>query len=174
MGVEKADTTLSNPHLPGQIVIEQQCPRIDRMPLNIAELQRGADAGSCPDQCVLGLCYLYGIDVEINYIEAFRLLTAAAEQGASRAMLNLGYMYAQGLGTEKNVAEAIRWFEATSRRDSDAFLARIELARLFARGDDVPRDLKAAFDWYSAAITIAPSDGFADEVEEARSFVGSH
>jgi uncharacterized protein len=86
-------------------------------------------------------------------------------------MLNLGYMFAQGLGTEKNVTEAVRWFEAAAQRDSDAFLARIELARLFARGEGIPRDLKTAFDWYSAAITIAPSDGFADELEEAQRFV---
>src|SRR5690242_5623872 len=150
---------------------QQESPAITPMPLNIADLRSGAEAGSCVDQCVLGLCYLYGTDVEINYEEALRLLTAAAEQGASRAMLNLGYMFAQGLGMEKNVAEAVRWFEAAALRDSDGFLARIELARIFALGDGIPRDLKAAFDLYSAAITIAPSDGFADQLEEARRFV---
>jgi hypothetical protein len=143
------------------------------MSLNISELRRGAEAGSCADQRVLGLCYLYGTDVEVNYQEALRWLRAAAEQGASRAVLNLGYIYAKGLGTAKNVPEAIRYFEAVARPadSSDAFLARIELGRLFARGDGVAVDRKGALEWYSGAIAIAPPEGFADEVNEARAFV---
>jgi hypothetical protein len=42
------------------------------MPLNIAELRQKAEAGSCVNQCVLGICYLYGQDVELDYKEAFR------------------------------------------------------------------------------------------------------
>jgi uncharacterized protein len=145
------------------------------MSLNISELRRGAEAGSCADQCVLGLCYLYGTEVEVNYQEALRWLSAAAEQGASRAVLNLGYMYAKGLGTTKNMPEAIRHFEAVARPadSSDAFLARMELGRLFARGEGVPVDRKAALEWYSSAIAIAPPEGFADEFQEARGFVAS-
>jgi hypothetical protein len=143
------------------------------MSLNIPELRRRAEAGSCADQCVLGLCYLYGREVETNYDEAFRWLTAAAEQGASRAVLNLGYMYAKGRGTAKNMPEAIRHFEAVAlpAHSSDAFLARMELGRLFARGEGVSVDRKAALEWYSSAIAIAPPDGFADELNEARAFV---
>jgi TPR repeat protein len=59
------------------------------MALNIVEMRRKAEEGSYPSQCMLGLCYLYGIDVETNYEEAFRFLSAAAEQRASRAVLNL-------------------------------------------------------------------------------------
>src|SRR5262249_27194637 len=142
------------------------------MPLNITELRHNADAGSCVDQCILGLCYLYGTEVEVNYHEALRWLKVAAEQGASPAVLNLGYMYAKGLGTARNVPEAIRHFEAVAlpADSSDAFLARIELGRLFSRGDGVPVDRNAALEWYSAAIALAPADGFADEVKEAREF----
>jgi uncharacterized protein len=72
------------------------------MPTDINELRRKAEAGSCVAQSVLGLYYLYGLEVEVDYSEAFRFLSAAAEQGASRAVLNLGYMHAKGLGIPQN------------------------------------------------------------------------
>jgi TPR repeat protein len=86
-----------------------------------------------------------------------------------------GYMYAKGLGTARNVPEAIRHFEAVARPgdSSDAFLARIELARIFASGGGISVDRKVVLDWYSAALAIAPATGFADEVKEAREFVAS-
>jgi TPR repeat protein len=53
--------------------------------MNIAEFGRKAAAGSCAAQSVLGGCCLIGLDVEVNYPEAFKLLSAAANQGSSRA-----------------------------------------------------------------------------------------
>lgn len=143
------------------------------MAFNIAEMRRKAEEGSCPSQCMLGLCYLYGIDVETNYEEAFRFLSAAAEQRASRAVLNLGRMYAKGLGVQQNIPEAIRHFEGVAKpSDSgDAFPARIELGRLFSRGLGIPADPKLALKWYSAALEIATDDDDPEEVKEAREYV---
>ena len=78
--------------------------------MNIAELKREAESGSVVSQSVLGICYLYGRDVEVNHQEAFRLLSSAAERGASRAVVNLARMFAEGLGTPKNLPEAIRLY----------------------------------------------------------------
>jgi TPR repeat protein len=95
------------------------------MPLNVAEIRQKAEAGSCVNQCVLGICYLNGHDVELDYNEVFRWLSAAAAQGASRAVLNLGYMHAQGLGIPRNLSEAVRLFTAVATPSdcSDAFAA---------------------------------------------------
>lgn len=136
-------------------------------------MRRKAEAGSCVNQCVLGLCYLHGIDVDVDYKEAFRFLSAAADQGAARAVLNLGYMHAKGLGIPKNVPEAIRLFEAVGRPEdsSDAFLARIELGRIYSAGISVPIDADAALQWYSAAIALAPEGVDSDEVREAKTYV---
>ena len=82
------------------------------MPLDIDDMRRKAETGNCVAQGMLGVCYLHGHDVEVDYKEAFRFLSAAAEFGASRAVLNLGRMYSQGLGIPQNVPEAIRLFEA--------------------------------------------------------------
>ena len=141
--------------------------------MDIQEVRRQAEAGSCVNQCVLGLCYLYGIDVDVNYVEAFRLLTAAADQGASRAVLNLGYMHANGFGIPKNAPEAIRMFEAVGKPgdSSDAFLARIELGRIYSNGISVPIDADAALRWYTAAIALAAEDIDSEELREARAYV---
>jgi len=144
------------------------------MPFDIAEMRQRAEGGDCPSQCVLGLCYLYGIDVEVDYKEAFRFLSAAAEQRSSRAVLNLGRMYAQGLGIQQNIQEAIHNFESVAKpSDSgDAFPARIELGRIFSRGLGVTVDKRLALKWYSAAIEIAvENEDDPDEVREARDYI---
>jgi uncharacterized protein len=125
---------------------------------SIEEKRRKAEAGSCVAQTILGISYLYGHDVEVDYKEAFRFLSAAANQGASRAVLNLGIMYAKGLGIPQNVPEAVRLFEAvaTPSDSSDAFAARIELGRLYSSGlgmsvEDPNKALREARDYVARA-----------------------
>ncbi|MGA9724883.1 MAG: tetratricopeptide repeat protein [Candidatus Binatus sp.] len=133
--------------------------------MNIADLRRGADSGSRVDQSVLGLCYLYGVDVEINYKEAFRLLTSA---GTSRAVANLARMYAEGLGISKDVAEAVRLYRAVAKFE---FRAQLELGRIYSRGVGVPADPDEALRWYSAAAAREDDDCVDDPINAA--FVGS-
>ena len=140
--------------------------------MNITDMRRKAEEGSCVAQSVLGACYLYGEEVDTDYKEAFRYLSAAAEQGASRAVLNLGHMYAKGLGVPQNVPEAIRLYEAVGKAASitDAFAARIELARIFALGRGISIDRVAALKWYSAALDVAPDDD-SEDLWETRAYV---
>ena|SRR5437879_7243375 len=60
--------------------------------MNISDLRQKAQRGSVVAQTILGTCYLDGIDVEVDHKEAFRLLSAAADQGAPRAKMNLARM----------------------------------------------------------------------------------
>ncbi len=141
--------------------------------MNITEMRQKAEAGSCVNQCVRGICYLHGNDVERDYEEAFRWLSAAAAQGASRAVLNLGHMYAQGPGMAQNVPEAVRLFTAVAKPSdsSDAFAARIELGRIFSKGLGIPADADEALKWYSGAIALATKDEDSEELREARAYV---
>jgi len=141
--------------------------------MNIAELRQKAEAGSCASQSILGSCYLYGHDVERDYGEAFRWLSAAAAQGSSRAILNLGYMHAQGLGTARNAAEAVRLFTAVAKPDqsSDAFAARMELARIYSGGRGVDVNTEEALKWYRAAIAMPGDDQDSAEAREAMAYI---
>ena len=133
--------------------------------MNIQDLRRRADSGSHANQSVLGLCYLYGVDVEADYKEAFRLLSLA---GTSRAVANLARMYAEGLGISKDLAEAIRLYKAVAKFE---FRAQLELGRIYSRGVGVPTDHDEALRWYSAAAARDDDDCVEDPINAA--FVGS-
>jgi tetratricopeptide (TPR) repeat protein len=141
--------------------------------MDIEELHRKAEAGSCVAQSVLGISYLYGHDVQVDYKQAFKFLSDAAAQGVSRAVLNLGYIYAKGLGIAKDVPEAVRLFEAVGKpqESSDAFVARMELGRIYSSGADVPVDVSKALYWYTAAIALSKDGDDSDDVVEAKAYV---
>ncbi len=119
------------------------------------------------------MSYLYGYEVEVDYKEAFKSLSAAASQGASRAVLNLGIMHAKGLGIPQNIPEAIRLFEAVAKPSdsSDAFAARIELGRLYSSGFGMPIDIAKALSWYKAAIALTVDAEDSEDLREARTYV---
>ena len=133
--------------------------------MNIEELCRGAESGSRVDQSVLGLCYLYGVDVHVDYQEAFRLLSLA---GTSRAVANLARMHAEGLALPKNMAEAIRLYKAVGKSE---FRAQLELGRICSRGLGVAADPVEALKWYLAAAARRDDDFVDDPIKAA--FVGS-
>jgi TPR repeat protein len=116
--------------------------------MDIPDLRKKADSGSPVAQSILGICYLDGIDVDVNYSEAFQLLSLAK---TSRAVVNLARMYAEGLGIPKDIGQAIRLYKAVAKVE---FRAQIELGRIYSRGDDIPVDLQEALKWYSAAAAL--------------------
>lgn len=122
-------------------------------------------------QTVLGICFLDGVDVEVNYTEAFRLLSAAARQGTSRSIVNLARMYAEGLGIERNMAEAIRLYKAVEKVE---FLAQIALGRIYSRGNGVAVDRAEALRYYSRASEWGDRVVDREEMREARDFVLRH
>ena len=156
--------------------IESSRYNSETMALDFKEMRRKAEEGSCVSQGVLGICLLYGIELDVDYAEAYRWLSAAADQRASRPTLHLAHMHQKGLGIPVNVRQAIKLFTSVARPSdsTDAFPARIELGRIFATGSGVPVDQTEALKWYSAALAVASEDDEADEIEEARSFVATH
>ncbi len=142
------------------------------MPADIYEMHRQAKAGSCVAQTFLGLSYLCGDDVEVNYEEAFILLSAAAKRGGSRAAIGLASMYAKGLGIPRDLNEAIRLLESVAgpANGPDAFPARIELARLYSQGLGIQVDTEKAAQWYESALAIASGKEDPKDLQEAKSY----
>jgi TPR repeat protein len=137
--------------------------------LNILGLLHRAQSGSAVAQTILGICcYLEGVEVEVNHQEAFRLLSAVANQGAPRAMANLAYMYAEGLGATKSLREAFPLYERAA--EAGEFLAQLELARMYARGVGVAADPEMARKWYAAAEAQEASVGDCEELREAKAY----
>src|SRR5258706_14705497 len=66
--------------------------------VDIQELRSKAEAGSVVSQGILGISYLYGLDVPKDCAVALHWLTLAAERGASRPTFHLGRMHEEGWG----------------------------------------------------------------------------
>ena len=86
--------------------------------MDIPNLRQKADSGNVVAQSILGNCYPEGVEVGVDDEEAFRLLSSAAGQGASRDKANLARMHAEGLGVLKSLPEAIRLYERQRKRES--------------------------------------------------------
>lgn len=59
----------------------------------------------------IGLAYLSGIDVEVDYERAVKLIAGAAEAGLTEAMEKLAGMYQRGEGVKRDYPAANAWFE---------------------------------------------------------------
>lgn len=83
-------------------------------------------------------------------------------------------MYAEGLGIEKNVPEAIRLFTAVAlpSDSSDAFAARLELARLHSRS--TPPNESEARRWYEAVLELCNPEDEDEDTREARNYLGTN
>jgi TPR repeat protein len=112
---------------------------------------------------------LDGVDIAVDYKEAFRLLSIAADRGAPRAMANLARMYAEGLGLPKDLPQAVHLYEKAAK--TGEFLAQIELGRIYSRGLGVAADPEAAIRWYSAAAAQEGRVEKCEELEEAKAYV---
>lgn len=70
---------------------------------------------------LIGLAYLNGVDVEVNFVQAVSLITAAAGNGLVEAMENLAVMYHEGKGVARDYSAALAWRKeaADALRKSD-------------------------------------------------------
>jgi TPR repeat protein len=135
----------------------------------IEKLREKAEKGSVVAQSVLGIRYLHGYDVERDYAEAFRWLSAASAHHAPRAMVNLGIMYEHGLGVEPNHELALDLYEYGALRGE--FDGCVYLARLLASG----KDIESALVWYRRVAE--QRDGVVDcdaDLQEADAFIKLH
>lgn len=64
----------------------------------------------------IGLAYLGGIDVEVDFERALKLITSAAEGGLLEAYEKLVTMYKTGHGVERNYYTATKWQEKLTER----------------------------------------------------------
>lgn len=58
---------------------------------------------------LIGLAYLDGIDVEVDYDRAVKLILAAADSGVPEAMEQLVTMYETGKGVSRDYQEGVKW-----------------------------------------------------------------
>ena len=67
----------------------------------------------------LGLCYLKGEGVPLNYDHGFFLMERSAKQGNMAAQYNMGVLYRTGRGVDANMEEALRWYRLSAAQGYD-------------------------------------------------------
>ena len=85
----------------------------------------GAMQGKAKFQTDIGVCYLFGDDVEIHYGKARMWLSKAAEQEDADAFFFLGQIYYFGLDVAQNDKEAIAMFSKAielGNKDAQKFM----------------------------------------------------
>ncbi len=69
----------------------------------------------------IGLAYLNGIDVEVDYERAVSLITISAEAGLQEAMKKLADMYFDGFSVQRDVDASIYWYRRLINLQEEAF-----------------------------------------------------
>ena len=68
-----------------------------------------ADQGDVKSQYGMGLLYVTGRGVQLDYAEGLSWFRKAAEQGNAKAQFMVGLMHARGRGVTPNLERAVEW-----------------------------------------------------------------
>jgi TPR repeat protein len=107
-----------------------------------------ANQGDASAQFNLGLMYVKGQGVPLDYAEAVKWFRKAADQGRGRAQFYLGLIYDNDPGAPDH-AEAVKWFRKAA--DQGIATAQFNLAVMYHDGQGVPQDYAEAMYWYRKA-----------------------
>jgi TPR repeat protein len=118
-------------------------------------LQKTADQGDPTAMFILGRNYKDGIKVEKNITKSIEWLVKSAEKDDSRAQELLGSIFLYETPF-KNTALALYWYKLSSQKDDPT--AQLEIAKIYANGLGVEKDLLLASQWLEKANkhTIPP------------------
>ena len=111
--------------------------------------RRAFEHGGDGAATILALAHKYGVGVEENPAEAFRLYMMDAKRGRASACLEVGECYEKGFGTQADFAEAARWYRRAA--DGGDGRAMINLGRMYETGKGVKKDPAQALKLYEQA-----------------------
>lgn len=112
----------------------------------IQELKRQAETNDPAALWNVGCAYYNGTNgVSVNYTEALKWYTLAANSGLVDAMGQTAYMYYTGKGTERNHSMAFAWWKKAAIA-GDIKSQRV-IADCYREGDGTEKNLAEAFYW---------------------------
>ena len=100
----------------------------------------------------IGVEYMYGDEIYMNFEKGLEYLIVAAEMGDSEAQSELGSKYLDGDNVQKKKKKAFFYLErAAKQKDSSAVM---ELARCYEKGNGVEKNIKKAIKLYCEILNI--------------------
>lgn len=121
----------------------------DNYPLAFSAYQKAAEHGDVKGSYDLGLMYLYGKGMPVDYAKAKDLFTVAADKGLSEAMTQLGTMNFLGVIGPRNDNAALAWYKKSAELGN--VNASYEMGVYAENGIGMRTDLKEALTYYQAA-----------------------
>ena len=111
---------------------------------------KAIDAGDISSMVTKGSIFYYGIGgIPIDYEEAVKLYTKAAEKGDDDGMWRLARCYGNGKGVEKNLQKAFEWFKQSADKNNSNALC--DLGVCYHYGFGVEKNYKRAVEFYEKA-----------------------
>ncbi len=116
----------------------------------VAAIHEQAMAGDARAQYGLGMMYIHGQGVSLNYREGADWLGRAAEQGIAAANRMLGWLFTNGYGVDASESEALKHYELGAEQgDAEAQLFMATCYHFGRFG--VAHDIKQMLHWYQQA-----------------------
>ena len=111
---------------------------------------KAIDAGDISSMVTKGTIFYYGIGgIPIDYEEAVKLYTKAAEKGDDDGMWRLALCYQKGKGVEQNPQKAFEWFKQSADKNNSNGLC--DLGVCYHYGYGVEKNYKRAVELYEKA-----------------------
>ena len=86
------------------------------------ELKKTAATNGLAAQFYLAVCYEYGIGVEKDLVEAFKMYRKAAERGLPDAMYHIARFYRNGITVSQNYLRESEWLQRYQRKGGQPIL----------------------------------------------------
>ena len=96
------------------------------------ELKKSAATNGLAAQYYLAVCYEYGICVESNLTEAFKMYRKAAERGLPDAMYHIALFYRNGIVVSKNSSRENEWLQRYQKKGGKLILP--DLLQIYNEG----------------------------------------
>jgi TPR repeat protein len=112
-------------------------------------LIKKAEAGDESAQCELGLMYMNGDRIPMDYDLGITWLRKAAAQNNYCAINFIGQCYANGWGVKQDLNESVQWYRDAA--DNDYAAAQYNLGIAYAHGSGVEYDDSKAINWLRKA-----------------------
>ena len=110
-----------------------------------------AENGVAHAQYVLAYLYI-GSGTAVDYKQAFKWNTKAAEQGHLNAQASLGWQYLKGHGVSQDYIQAFKLLRNAADRDN--LSAQLHLGYMYEWGHGVNQDDVLAHMWYNIAASL--------------------
>jgi TPR repeat protein len=118
----------------------------------LSQIQALAATGNAHGLYILGVWYLFGENVSIDFDYGQSLIKKAADAGDSDAAYGLAQMYEIGLLVPLDFSKAVDFYRVSANAEKRPnYLARNRLGELYESGIGVAKDFGKAMYWYGKA-----------------------